>query len=393
MRRCVWVGTEGRRLHLFRNALESSGSFEGIVVVPFRSLISGTISLCDLIEEGDVVRIESPGKDFELERDILRLGISDADVERSPVTGYVAAALGEEELNSLVFDRGLILTQTQWYRGWCRLLDLVESQLKISAPHTVTNGTHEIKILFDKIRCHEVFGLAGVKMPIWLGPINNFEHLIGIMDQTVCNRVFIKPAHSSSASGIVAFERNGKRQIATTTVETVRRQGKTYLYNSRRVRKISDANEIRELVDRLSEHNLFAEKWYPKAGINGKTFDLRVVTVAGQCRNVVVRESLTPFTNLHLLNGRGQLNATRTAMGENLWSDVMRSCRKVASAFPKCLYLGIDVLVGADMRNHVVAEANAFGDLLPGVLYDGMSTYEWELRALEAVLNEAKVNA
>lgn len=406
MRRCVWIGTEGRRLDLFRTAIEESEygrAFDGLVVVPFQHLIRETVELRDVVKEGDVIRIESPGKDFELERDILRLGIGGVrNVCASNVTANFAASdavsrsfreIRESELDALEFDRGLILSQKQWYYGWCRLLRMVESQLNNCAPHSVMNSAPEIELLFDKIRCHKVFQLAGIKTSTLLGAVESFDHLISMMDENECNRVFVKPAHSSSASGIVALERNRRRQIATTTVEMVSRDGQIYLYNSRRVRKVSDLNEIRILINHLSQHNLFAEKWYPKAGLNGKTFDMRVLTVAGECRHVVVRESLTPFTNLHLLNGRGQVKAARKAMGEKLWGEVMESCRRVASAFPNCLYLGIDVLIGADMRSHVVAEANAFGDLLPGILCDGLSTYEWELEALGALSQEATINA
>lgn len=391
MRRLVWIGTEGRRLDLFRNTLEQSEygqSFEGIVVVPFRGVIRGAIELPDLIESGDVVRIESPGKDFELERDLLRLGIScmsdDCDSR---------GALSHEDLDALHFDHGLILSQRQWYRGWCRLLNLVDEQLKASAPHMVMNSASEIETLFDKVKCHELFRRAEIRRTKLVGPVHGFNDLVELMDRNECNRVFVKPAHSSSASGIVAFERSENRQVASTTVEAVSTRGKTRIYNTRRVRRIYDVQEIRTLIDLLSEHNLFAEKWYPKAGLNGKTFDLRVVTIGGECRHVVVRESLTPFTNLHLLNGRGQLQSVRKAVGELFWNDVMDSCRRVAGVFPNCLYLGIDVLVSSDMRRHVVSEANAFGDLLPGILCDGLSTYEWELKAMQHRLSKAGVNA
>lgn len=391
MRRLVWIGTEGRRLDLFRNTLEQSEygqSFEGIVVVPFRGVIRGAIELPDLIESGDVVRIESPGKDLELERDLLRLGIScmsdDCDSRGS---------LSHEDLDALQFDHGLILSQRQWYRGWCRLLNLVDEQLKASAPHMVMNSASEIETLFDKVKCHELFRLAEINTTKLLGPVHGFNELVALMDRNECNRVFVKPAHSSSASGIVAFERSENRQVASTTVEAVSTRGKTSIYNTRRVRRIYDVQEIRTLIDLLGEHNLFAEKWYPKAGLNGKRFDLRVVTVDGECRNVVVRESHTPFTNLHLLNGRGQLQSARAAMGESLWGEVMNSCRRVAGVFSDCLYLGIDVLIGSDMRSHVISEANAFGDLLPGILCDGLSTYEWELKAIQRRYSKAGVNA
>jgi len=54
----------------------------------------------------------------------------------------------------------------------------------------------------------------------------------------------------------------------------------------------------------------------------------------------------------------------------------------------ECLHLGVDVMFTAPLRGarpeHVVLEANAFGDLLPNLMCDGLSVYEWEIRAAVA---------
>jgi hypothetical protein len=42
----------------------------------------------------------------------------------------------------------------------------------------------------------------------------------------------------------------------------------------------------------------------------------------------------------------------------------------------------LDVLVLPGYRQHVILECNAFGDLLPGVLCEGMDTYTAEIAAL-----------
>ena len=43
--------------------------------------------------------------------------------------------------------------------------------------------------------------------------------------------------------------------------------------------------------------------------------------------------------------------------------------------------LGVDLMVGTNRRSFRIAEINAFGDLLPGVLDQGMDTYEAQLHA------------
>ncbi|HEY3321300.1 MAG TPA: hypothetical protein VGP72_12590 [Planctomycetota bacterium] len=54
----------------------------------------------------------------------------------------------------------------------------------------------------------------------------------------------------------------------------------------------------------------------PKAGIADHTFDLRIVTIAGQPRHTVLRLSKAPMTNLHLGAHRGALQEVRSRMAE-----------------------------------------------------------------------------
>jgi hypothetical protein len=123
------------------------------------------------------------------------------------------------------------------------------------------------------------------------------------------------------------------------------------------------------------------EAWVPKAGVGGKTFDLRVVGVCGEPRFWVVRTSRTPITNLHLLNGRGEVEAVRGRMGVAGWEGLVETCRKVCGLFPKRLWVAMDVVVRSDWRAHKVVELNAFGDLLPGVMDGGEDVYGAQLSA------------
>ena len=405
-KRFVVVGEpESRRVQLFSEAVAVRGDND-ILVISYLDLIAGAKCLESEVRDGDVVRLESPGKNFELERELLRLGAGERISSTAPpenATGTATFAfsgngeLSDRQIDSLVFDRGLILPQRQWYRGWCSVLNMVAAQLSKCESHDLMNAPDEIAVLFDKIRCHDLLSVAGVAVPQSFGTISNFDELLQLMASRNCRRVFLKPAHGSSASGIVAYENSGMKHRAVSTVEIVSYSGAELslspvetaqgghlkLYNSRKVRTYANFHDIRELVNALCQHNLFVQKWYPKASIGNKVFDLRVLVVAGKSRHVVVRESKSPFTNLHLLNSRGQLSSVRNALGEDRFNAVLATCEKAAALFPKCLYVGVDVLIGSDFRGHAVAEVNAFGDLLPGIMCDGLSTYEAELEALE----------
>jgi hypothetical protein len=73
-------------------------------------------------------------------------------------------------------------------------------------------------------------------------------------------------------------------------------------------------------------------------------------------------------------------------MGEEAWHDAMNTCERVAACFPDSLYCGIDLLIAAGFKHHAVAEVNAFGDLLPGTLSEGVDTYTAEILAMTGVL-------
>ena len=127
---------------------------------------------------------------------------------------------------------------------------------------------------------------------------------------------------------------------------------------------------------------MHVERWVPKAGIDGQTFDLRVVVIAGRAEHVVVRMARGPMTNLHLGNSRGDPTALREKMKDGAWEAAMASCERAASAFPRSLLAGVDLLIAPGYRRHAVLEVNAFGDLLHGVLARGLDTHSAEVEAL-----------
>lgn len=369
---------ESRRTALFQEALAGLG-MNAATVVPCVDLIRGEVELSSVVKSGSIVRIDSPGKDFEAEKALLTLGEEQACNAGFPT---IAGA----ELERLTFDRGRIYPQKQWYYGWCQVLNLIERQLLDCSNYRLINNCSDIAMMFDKARCHTLLLDADVPVTAVLGTVSSFAELRAAMELHGRSRVFLKPSHSSSASGMVAYQTNGRKHRATTTVEMVERDGELRLYNSRKIRTYTELLQIRRLIDELGKQELFVERWFPKAGMNGRTFDLRVVLIDGKCRHIVVRQSKSTFTNLHLLNRRGDVRAVREFIGEELWNKVLSSCEKSTAILNGSLYTGVDVLIGSDLRRHAIAEMNAFGDLLPGVLCDGLSTYEAEIDAMELPL-------
>ncbi|HSI32097.1 MAG TPA: STM4014 family protein [Tepidisphaeraceae bacterium] len=371
--------------------VEAAAARQGLpapTVVAWGDWIAGRASLAGVIRAGDLVRIESPGKDFEVERAILAAGAERADDD------VRFARASAREVAALAFDKGRILWPRQWYLGFAALLARLGGELAAGAPHVAMNDAGDVAVMFDKPACHARLAGLGVPQPRGLGVVHSYDELIATMARAGAARVFVKLAHGSSASGVVAYQTNGRRHKAVTTVETAAGPDGARLYNTRRARTLTDAGEIARLIDALCAHRVHVERWLPKAGLLGRTFDLRVVVIGGRARHAVARLSRTPMTNLHLLNDRADADLVRRHVGEPAWAAAMASCeRAVGRGFARSLYAGVDLMFTADLRRHAVIEANAFGDQIPGVLHDGAETYDAEIahclgggvRAAEAI--------
>jgi hypothetical protein len=372
----------GRRVGLFQAALANLG-LPPVEVVSYANLLAGRDTLERVVRRGSIVRIESPGRDFEVQKAILAAGAGVAD-EAGPTR------ISREQALRLPFDKGRILYPRQWFLGFRETLRLVRQQLASCPEHAVMNSPADVEVMFDKRPCQELFARRGIPVPRPLGVVRSFAELRRRMKEADQRRVFVKLAHGSSACGTVAYETDGRHQQATTTVEMVRHNGELRLYNSRRIPHYQRPADIAALIDALAREGVQVEEWIRKPRLADQEFDFRVVVIAGKARHVVVRLSRTPMTNLHLLNQRADLALVLPHMGAAAWSDARQSCEAAAAAFPGCLYTGVDVTFAAGYRRHAVLEINAFGDLLNNVLCNGVDTYTAEVLTLLSPKRDAR---
>lgn len=341
LRLTVVGNPDNRRVRFFGAAAVAAG-LPAPTVLPWRDLLTGAAPP----PAGTLVRVDSPGEDAEVDR-LLR--------------GAAASAR-----------HGEIVGLAAGYAGLARALDRLAS-----GGATLLNQPADVLAMCDKRRCHALLDAAGVPVPAALPEVTGYAGLRTAMRRAGWHRVFVKPAHGSSASGVLALAVNGPRVVATTSVE---RDGGR-LFNSLRVRRYTDEADVAEIVDRLAPDGLHVERWLPKAGLADRVVDVRVVVVAGRPGHAVVRAGRGPITNLHLGNARGDLAALRAAAGP-AWATAMATCERVADCFPGTLHVGVDLMFLAGWARHAVAEVNAFGDLLPGVLVDGRDTYAAQVHAL-----------
>ncbi len=368
----------GRRVTLFQEALARLGR-PAALVVSYRDLLAGRSRLDEVVEAGSLLRIESPERDFEVERGLIAAGADvDDDQAQSGRIGRAAAL-------AFPFDRGRILHPRQWYLGFRQILQEIDRQRANCPPHRVLNPPEDIAVMFDKPHCHDRFEDASVPCPRGLGTPRDYDDLRGRMREAGLPRVFVKLAHGSSASGVVALETAGRRVQATTTVEAVAGPGgELRLYNTRAIRRETAEPVIAAIIDALCRERAHAERWVPKAAIDGGPFDLRVVVIGGRACHRVARVGRSALTNLHLLNRRGDPEAVRSRMEPAAWEAALRSCERAARVVPASLYVGVDLVIAAGFRSHAVLEINAFGDLLPGLQFEGMDTYEAEMAEIGA---------
>jgi glutathione synthase/RimK-type ligase-like ATP-grasp enzyme len=365
---------QNRRVAFFQQALRDAGR-PPAVVVPYLDLLERRTTLAAHLTPDALVRIESPERDFAVEKALLRHGLAAAEAEGAPV-------LSRRQIDEAPFDRGLILHPRQNYLGFRRLLRSLARDIAAAPGVGVLNAPADIEVMFDKRLCHERTRAAGVPVPPALSPVRDYEELVERMTAEGQPRVFVKLANGSAASGVVALHRQGQRIIALTTAELVRADGAVRLYNSRKIRCYSDERDLAAIINALCREGVHVEQWLPKAILDEHgNLDLRFVVIGGRAGHVVMRQSKSPITNLHLLNRRGDVERLRERVGAPHWAALQATCVRAMALFPKSLYAGIDLLLMPGLRRHAVLEVNAFGDLLPNVLHEGRDTYAAELAA------------
>lgn len=369
MHSLVIGSSDDMRVELFQHALAQNGH-PPAAIADYRDIIRGDVHLAAMIQPGTLVRIESPGKSEEANQALLALGADE------PAEGGDYLRVD----TALPQPKGLIAASRQWYLGLRAFMRRVAEQLNESPPHRLMNHPDDILLMFDKRVCHAFLEVQGISVPPALPCVHSFDELEAAMQARGVRRVFVKLAHGSSASGVVAYQTNGTEHRATAAVEMAAEGGKVQLFNTRRVQTYTSHAEIARLVDTLCQHRVHVEQWIPKARMGDKIFDLRVVVIGGEPAHTLARLSHNPMTNLHLLNERRDRQTVIEHMGKDNFARAMALCAQTMAHFPNSLYAGIDLLVAPGFRKHYVIEMNAFGDLLHDTLFDGLDTYALEIQ-------------
>jgi hypothetical protein len=363
---------ENRRVTLFQQALVDQGC-PPATVVSYLELLGRPERLAELPDAPALLRIDSAGESFEVERELLALGYAEA-VEAGVST------LDPDALATLREDRGRILCPRQAHLGFLQLLRRVQPIVAEKPAWRLLNHPETIAELFDKRRTSRRYAEAGIPVPPALEGIGHPDQLRAAMRERGWRSVFVKLASGSSASCLgVYHQATGMGAEPAEFLMTTIEQASTGWYNTLRVRRVNDRGRIDELLTFLLREGSQIERQIPKARLDGAFFDCRVLVVAGEPAFTVVRQNRHPITNLHLGGWRGDVRSLLRAIPADLLEAAMESCRAVARLHDS-FQLGVDLLYEAGFAGHRIVEANAFGDLLPNLTRDGLSVYAWQIR-------------
>jgi glutathione synthase/RimK-type ligase-like ATP-grasp enzyme len=349
----------GKRVRLMQLARQNMG-LPPAILVEWHDWLARPDVLAAALSRPCVFKIESPGDDPALHFQLVQLGCQSLECAVPPVP-----------------EHGEVAVSPAWFAGFsvamARIAALLESMLHVRA----LNAPHELLLMTDKLRCQQHLQAHQVPTPRLLGPIGGYAHLRALLDEHALDQVFVKTRYGSSASGVIAYRRNGRgAEQATTSAHLVQSQGGARLYNVKRMRRYERQSEIVQLLDLLSAQQAYAEAWVPKPRCGDGHYDVRVLTLAATPAHRVARVGERMMTNLHLDNRRADVDALLDGADQ---SALARVARQAAAALPASHVIGLDLVVRRGCAH--VLEANAFGDLLPGLLHDGLDSYAGQLQA------------
>lgn len=307
------------------------------------------------------LKIEPPGDDEEVHHRLLQAGCArmQRQAPERPAHGELLAA-------------------DAWFTGFSEALHRLAALLQHRSHVQVMNAPSDILVMTDKLLCQQRLQQHQVPTPPLLGPVQGYDHLRALLDQHGLDRVYLKARYGSSAAGVLAYRRTRQGQEqATTSAQLVEGPRGTRLFNVKRLRSYGRAPDIRRVIDLIAGQQAYAEAWIPKPRSGAGHFDVRLVTLAGRPAHRVARIGDRAMTNLHLDSRRAEVGSLLSAADVRA---LEATACQAAGAFPHSRMIGFDVVVRHGKAQ--VLEANAFGDLLPGLLWQGQDTYAAGLCAM-----------
>jgi hypothetical protein len=313
-----------------------------------------------------VVRLESPGRDFDVMKLLLEAGAHEISRPDARVRNALACASGcfqsvRESWSNLPYSKGKLVRPGLLHRGFCRVLHGLRQSFD-SRPHLQPLACPlAIAELFDKQATADRLSAAGLPTPLSIPASETAAQLLEQLRKCRFKTAYVKLNTGSSAVGMAAVHPQDDPPWAITTML---RRGPDF-FNTRRLQKVSGP-DLEAVLQFILDEGAFIQEGIAMAQIDGQNFDVRVVVLHGQPAFTVFRLSGQPMTNLHLGGRRGRPEVCRPHIPTRSWLDAIDHCVEAARLYP-CAALGVDLVFEHGYGRHFILEINAFGDFFPGL--------------------------
>ncbi len=360
---------EGKRWQAYARDLaafwEARGVRPEVKVVPWREVVprDGDLDGLDAFDRPAVVRLESPGRDFEVSKLLLEAGGRAVPGERA-------------DWSALAYEKGRLVRPGLLYQGFRRVFAGLKASFD-RRPHLRPLACPlDLAAMFDKNATSARLQAAGIPCPPSLPAPATSRELLARLRAARFGTAYVKLNTGSSASGIAVVHAADEPPWA---VSTVVRLGDG-LFSSRRLRR-HEGVDLDAVLSFLVAEGACVQQGIRMAQIDGQNFDVRVVVIHGRPAFTIFRLSSLPMTNLHLGGRRGDPERCRAAVPTRAWLDGLDHCVEAAGLY-RAAAVGVDLLFESGYMRHYLLEVNAFGDFFPGLLdAAGRSVHAVEIEA------------
>ena len=376
LRRIVILGPRsGRRV----DALVAAAARRDVPVVAigYDALAADPGCLAAHLGRGTLLRFESPDENPAAFRALYLAGAVRAEREGCTILGgaELAAACGGDGIGS----------PTQLAYG-IEALTTYAAKIAREQGATLSAEPQAIALSYDKTACNRHLAAAVIPVPTPLPTVADFAAFMDQLSEVPGRRAFVKLRHGAGAAGTLAVVRGpGGALVAYTAL----RLDGDRLRAGATVERLTDHRHIARIAAALWPLGIHAEQWIAKAGVDGRSADLRLVCTRSGAPFGVLRMSRSPITNLHLQADRAPADRLFGLMAPDAVEAVHDSCARVMRQIPGAGMLGIDVAVHADLTRHSVLEVNAFGDHIRSVRINGETPQDRQLRELSEEMADA----
>lgn len=321
---------------------------------------------------------------------IIRLDAMGGD---TPVRhAMLVRAMGADQAVKADHRRGIFHRQGRIAAGYALLLHDLADALAARPDIQISHAPQDVALLQNKPATAAHLAAHGIPVAPQLGQPMGLDDVVAAARAGRHNRVFLKLAQGSSGAGCMALSLGPNGQMIARTTLHIDADGTGW--NTRRLVTTHDPAQIRAIAGMICAEGATAEAELPRLRLDGKTCDIRIITVAGRADWAMLRLSDGPITNLHLLNHRADAAQLQELIGADNWRALLATAEATAALFPACLSLGIDMAIAPDHRRHAVIEVNAFGDFVKGAVNaQGQTPHDAQMQHLARRMQHAEVVA